>query len=318
MSEPRNLNRRTLAQAGAVFLIAAATARPAPAQDTLPPREGGIGGTGIVGTLTGLQPLQINGLVLSQGSGTVFRDAFGRIAAASLRVGETVTILASSRSSGGLRATAVERMTPLIGVLQQDADGLSVNGVRLRPEAGVGPRTRMGDRVAISGLWDGTTVVATRIDPAREGSVDLVAGTLDRTFSGARIGGIPIGLSAWRVRVPDEGFGTVFGRFEGDRFDVARARPGRFRNQTAPSLRALSVEGYLERADKSPGYRVSGLGHSFDPAARLNAVAGRRTLFEGPYSGTFRVQTGLVLPEDQAARARVLAQMRPGGRILLR
>ena len=50
---------------------------------------------------------------------------------------------------------------------------------------------------------------------------------------------------------------------------VSQVSAGRFQGQGARSLRALLVEGYLEPADRSPGYRVSGLGHSFDRATRL-------------------------------------------------
>ena len=311
--------RKVTVGAAALLLSAAIPSQPqAQARDDLPPPEGGIGGTGIVGLLTSVQPLSINGLVLAEGSDTLFRDAFGQISSASLRPGQSVTILARTVEDAPPRAVLVDRTTPLIGQLERTEAGFAVNGVALRPEPGVRPGAAAGTRVAVSGLWDGDAVVASRIDPAPEGSPDVIAGTLERSLTGNRIAGVPIGRASGAMRVPDHGFGTFIGRYDDGRFAVSQVSAGRFQGQGARSLRALLVEGYLEPADRSPGYRVSGLGHSFDRAARLAPVAGERVLFEGPYRSTFRVETGLVLPEEAGARRRLLAREGGGRRVGLR
>lgn len=305
--------------AAALLLSTALPQQPrAQARDELPPPEGGIGGTGIVGLLTSVAPLSINGLTLVEGADTLFRDAFGRIAPASLRPGQTVTILARVGRDAPPRAVLVDRTTPLIGTLQRTGAGLSVNGVQVRPEPGLAVAAEPGARVAVSGLWDGNMVVASRIDPAPEGAPDVIAGTLERGLTGNRIAGVPVARTSGPIRIPDHGFGTFIGRYADGGFAISQISAGRFQGQGARSLRELLVEGYLEPADRSPGFRVAGLGHSFDAAARLAPVAGERVLFEGPYRDTFRVETGLVLPEDAGARRRLLSRAGEGRRVSLR
>ncbi|MEO1512732.1 MAG: hypothetical protein AAFU70_11715, partial [Planctomycetota bacterium] len=80
---------------------------------------------------------------------------------------------------------------------------------------------------------------------------------------------------------------------------------GRFTGAAGP-LEQLSVEGYLEPSSKAPGFALSGLGHSFDPDARLEPFAEGRALFEGPYTGDFAVDLALALPEGVAARRAAL------------
>lgn len=320
MTPPHKPGRRAVAAGAAALLLSTALSGTAQAQarDDLPPPEGGIGGTGIVGLLTSVQPLRINGLELAEGSDTLFRDAFGQISPATLRPGQSVTILARAVGDAPPRAVLVDRTTPLIGTLERTGTGLAVNGVALRTEPGVQAGATVGTRVAVSGLWDGDSVVASRIDPAPEGAPDVIAGTLERSLTGNRIAGVPVARGSGGLRIPDHGFGTFIGRYDDGRFAISRVSAGRFQGQGARSLRALLVEGYLEPADRSPGYRVSGLGHSFDRAARLAPVAGERVLFEGPYRSTFRVETGLVLPEEAGARRRLLARDGGGRRVGLR
>ncbi|MEM8958744.1 MAG: hypothetical protein AAGC86_13125 [Pseudomonadota bacterium] len=320
MSAAHKPGRRAVAAGAAALMLSTVLPGLAPAQarDDLPPPEGGIGGTGIVGLLTSVQPLSINGLELTEASDTLFRDAFGQISPASLRPGQSVTILARAVGDAAPRAVLVDRMTPLIGTLERTGTGLAVNGVALRTEQGVQPGAAIGSRVAVSGLWDGNSVVASRIDPAPEGAPDVIAGTLERSLTGNRIAGVPVTRGSGALRIPDHGFGTFLGQYGDGRFTVSQVSAGRFQGQGARSLRALLVEGYLEPADRSPGYRVSGLGHSFDRAARLAPVAGERVLFEGPYRDTFRVETGLVLPEEAGARRRLLARDGGGRRVGLR
>ena len=74
-------------------------------------------------------------------------------------------------------------------------------------------------------------------------------------------------------------------------------------------LTFLSVEGFLDPVPTAPGYRLSGLGHSFAPGLQLDRYAGHRTLFQGDYTGRFDASRGLILPENLAARRAVL---RPG------
>lgn len=289
------LTRRTVLLAGGALVC------PGPGWGQSAP-EGGIGGTGIVGTLSGAGGLSINGRRLILSRRTRIEDAFGRIAATDLRLGDSVTVEADGLADGRLRARRLALTVPLIGQVSR-AGGLRVNGVPV-----TGPRSvlaRAKGRVAVHGLWRGDRVVASRIAPAPAGP-DVIAGAPRADLT---LGGVPL-LAGGRGNLADR-FATFEGRAAAGGFEVARVVRERFR---APArLRNLSVEGYLEPIAAAPGYAVSGLGHSFDRAARLAAIAGPRALIEGRYDGDFRAARGLILPEAPGARTRILAARLSGG-----
>ncbi|MFN3260322.1 MAG: hypothetical protein ACE37J_07160 [Pikeienuella sp.] len=300
--------RRMMAGLGA-GLLAGCAGGEAPDFAAAPEEEprGGIGGTGIVGVLTGFGSLLVNGLAVGTGAETAAENAFGPVPLSSLTVGQALTIEAERRGAV-LFARRIVVSDPLVGVLEAGERGLFVNGVPVIGETAPG---LAGMRVSVSGLWRGGAVVASRIAPAAPGP-DVIAGEIG---SGAG-GGVTVGGAAAalliRLAPPPEGtFVTALGRFEDGRLLIRALDTGRFTGAAGP-LERLSVEGYLEPAPAAPGFAVSGLGHSFDPAARLAGFTGR-TLFEGGYDGDFRVETGLPLPEEPGARAAALA--RPGGRL---
>ena len=289
------------------------------AQENQPPPEGGIGGTGIVGLLTSVAPFQVNGVSLSLSQGTVFRDYRGPIETGEFRPGDPVTVVANRRDPEHARALRIDRVTPLIGILRFRDSTMSVNGVSIRVEPGSAPPPQVGSRVAVQGVWDGASVIASRVEPALSDAPDVIAGTVRFGRRGVRIANVPIDRPAWRLAVPEFGFVTAIGTYsEATGLRVQRLLPRRFRPNAAQSLQALLVEGYLELADQSPGYRISGLGHSFDAAARLGPAVGRRVLFEGAYRGDFRVASGLILPERMSERSELLARATEAERVRLR
>lgn len=266
--------------------------------------EGGIGGTGIVGTLSGAGGLSVNGRRLLISARTRIEDATGRIPASSLRAGDSVTIEALGQQDGSLRARRVALTIPLIGQATGRGGSLRVNGVRV-----TGPRSvlaRATGRVAVHGLWRGDQVVASRIVPAPEGP-DVMAGALR---ADGTLGGVAPNFGR-RNAPPADRFATLIGRGGAEGFTVARTERERFKSPGR--LRFLSVEGYLEPTTAAPGYIVSGLGHSFDRAARLAAIAGPRALIDGPYTGDFQAERGLILPESPSARLAVLQDRLAGG-----
>ena len=164
---------------------------------------------------------------------------------------------------------------------------------------------RIGQRVAVSGLWRGNAVEASGLTPARDAR-DLVSGTVDRagfatTVSGVRVSGTGI------QQLEDEGFGSVVGRYDPNTglMRSQRAVTARFTGAAGP-LKRLAIEGYLEQTRAAPGYRVAGLGHSFARNIDLSPYAQGRTLFLGDYTGLFAAREALGLPEDPAARAQIL------------
>ncbi|MEM9146346.1 MAG: hypothetical protein AAGC57_09120 [Pseudomonadota bacterium] len=266
-----------------------------------PPAEGGIGGTGIIGVVTALGSIHVAGqrVLLEQAE---ISDAFGALSATAVRPGHSVTIEAAV-SAAGARARRVQLTYPLVGPLRRGTD-LRIMGVKVIPEPGVSVPAKAA-RVAVSGLWRGDAVMASHLEPASPDHPDLVAGDVSRTTEGSlRIGGLPV--LAPSPEIPQEGsFAMAIGRAGQDRLVADRLEPGRFFGAAGPLVRLL-VEGYLQPSDEAPGFAISGLGHSFDPAAQLGAVAGQRALFAGPYTGLFSVSHAVLLPDDLAGRRTLL------------
>ena len=279
--------------------------------DRAPPIEGGIGGTGIIGVVTGLGSIRVNGLDIALPENTPVADVFGARAVATLAVGHSVTVEAAGPTDR-LTARRVSIVHPLAGRIESvGLDGrrfrlLGVD-VTLEPGAPGAALAVAGERVAVSGAWRGDGVVAARLDPLPATTPAALAGTVQAGNGpdGRRLAGFALALPAG-MPVPAVGsFAAVLGQVAGDRFVVETLRAGRFAGVAGPLVR-LSVEGYLEPVSAAPGYAVSGLGHSFDDGARLDRLASGRAVFVGRYDGTFVVRHGLPLPEGLAARLAVL------------
>jgi hypothetical protein len=103
------------------------------------------------------------------------------------------------------------------------------------------------------------------------------------------------------------GFGTAIGRYDPDDAVLVadRLTSGRFTG-AAGRLGRLSIEGYLEPVNAAPGYRISGLGHSFAQNVSLERFADARALFRGGYDGRFRPDAALVLPDAPGRRRALL------------
>ncbi len=287
------------------------------------PSEGGVGGTGIVGLLYSANDLSVNGLRLEAAGDLAVEALLGPRRIEDLAFGHALTVEAAAASGGRLLARSIAVTYPLIGSVEALTDtGFRCLGVEVTVEAGAplvdgaGRALSLapGQRVAVSGLWRGDGVVASRVEllgPATP--LDVAAGTVKAAgeAGGLRVGGVALTIPESMTPPPLGGFATVIGRRVGARLVAGRLEVGRFRGRAGP-LQRLSIEGYLEPVEAAPGYTVSGLGHSFDPDAKLAALAGERTLFVGRYDGSFVVQHGLPLPGDLRARRTLLAGLADG------
>ncbi len=318
-------NRRTLLLGLGCSLVAACTpgGRGDDRQLADRPSEGGVGGTGIVGTLTSASGLSVNGLALATSGDVSVRDAFGPRRLSDLAFGQALTVEAAEGSDGQLIARSVAVDYPLVGPIEAVDDGrVTVLGVEVAVEEGaplIGPagstfQPAPGQRVAVSGLWRDDGVVATRLDLLEDADQGVVvAGELKPGASPSRplIGGLELALPLGTTTPNLGSYVTAIGRRAGNTLVAERVAEGRFTGAAGP-LERLSVEGYLEPIEQAPGYAVAGFGHSFDEAAKLTQLAGRRALYLGPYDGDFRVQLGLPLPENLAARDLLLAEVEDG------
>ncbi|WP_421725787.1 DUF5666 domain-containing protein [Bauldia sp.] len=273
------------------------------------PAEGGIGGTGIVGTLMDFGSLIVNGMGIETDADTAYSSTLGAFDPENLAIGHSLTIEATG-SSQGLLARRVHVTQPLVGRLEiwDDSGLLRVAGVDVIADLGAIPDFGAGDRVAVSGVWRGNAVIAARIDAASDIETSAIAGAVTRRGDGWALGGRPLELGSG-VEAPDPGsFVTVTGRALADRFVADRLVPGRFTGAAGP-LQQLSIDGYLDPVATAPQYEIAGLGHSFDPEANLTPFRETRTLFTGPYTGLFAVQTGLILPESFAERRAFIREL---------
>ena len=275
---------------------------------------GGIGGTGIVGMLVDFGSLIVNGIRLETDASTAVTDAFGGMALSALDIGDSLTIEAEP-SGDSLLARRVHVTHPLIGPVDRvSADGrhLRVLGVAVALDPGSVAEAAPGTRVAVSGVWKGKEVMASRVVARPQPAVSVMAGAVKRRADGSlAIGGVPLLLKPG-VPSPQAGsFVTVRGKGSAAGFKVLSLDEGRFTGAAGPIAR-LSVEGYLYPVDKAPFHEISGLGHSFDAGAQLDRFADARWLFDGPYSGTFDVATGTALPENLAERRRLLTAVLKG------
>lgn len=271
--------------------------------------EGGIGGTGIVGILTHSDNLIVSGNRLETDGRTTYTDAFGEIRRNDLSTGDSLTVEAAGPLDE-LVARRVHVTHPLVGRVSSisgDALQLVVNGIEVILE-NAAPNVSIGARVAVSGLWRETRVIASRVTPARS-TRDLISGDVRRSFGNVQVGQTNIrggGVGG----LADGSFATTIGEFQEarGRVQVSDLVPNRFIG-AAGALGQLSIEGFLEPITAAPGYRVAGLGHSFANDLQLEEYEGPRVLFNGPYTGKFAADRALVLPDNTQRRRSLLAKL---------
>ena len=285
------------------------------------PDEGGIGGTGVFGAVTGLGSLRVNGLLLETSGATAVETLGG----SPLLPGDTVAAEAVRRDGGGrLLATRVVAFHPLIGPLERTQDGggwavlgtplllaadipvRDARGAALAPAAALAP----GRVVAVSGLWREEAVVATALrvleDAAQPALVAAVRGLLRAEAGAVLVGGTRVDARRLPAAPPVGRFVTLHGR-PGERGLVAEILEERPLAVFSGGVSALSVEGFLAPNRDVPGHHLSGFGLPFDSSSPVSPRPGVRQLLLGRYRDQFRVDQGLPLPADNAARQQALA-----------
>jgi len=241
--------------------------------------EGGIGGTGIVGVITGFGSICVGGVQVRYGTQTPISYAGKPIAAGDLKIGHVVQVRAMG-AGDSVRASAIELTHVISGPVRRidrTTNQLDVMGqtVRATPQLIEQAReaVRLGEPVQISGLRDSAgTVVATRVDAApglREFSVqgEMQVGAGRR----ARVGNLDV---SWRPE-HDRNVGSgqtleIRGLIEDG---VLRARVVEQAGAAAlrNDVQRLVIEGYV-REKRGDRVRVGDTDVSVD--ATLSASAG--------------------------------------------
>ena len=266
------------------------------------PFEGGIGGTGIVGLMTGSGSVLVNGLRVEVTSATRIFSANQRANDSLLVPGRTLTLLARARL-GRFEAKRIDIDDPLTGVLLRQGSGFSVNSTSL--QGAENANALVGERVTVGGIWQADGSVKTSLMQRTASQEDIVSGVLEGSSAeGWKIGQTPIAPPRGQSLIAGQ-FVVAKGQFTHGILQVNALRFGRFR-EGGNTLRQLSVEGYLEPVSNAPGFRLAGLGHSFDQRLQLASFANDRAVYFGPYTGRFVARRAVLVPEAQGQRASLL------------
>ena len=299
------LDRRALVAGAGAAVLAGCVPADRIAEDQKTEPRGGIGGTGIVGTLTGFGSLLVNGLKVEVPRDLQIETVFGAMGQDRLAVGHNLTIEAKN-VDGALVARRVAVVFPVVGTIEALQAGgrvLKVAGVSVQSEGGVVAELALGQTVAVSGAWNGDEVVASRITTGQD-LPTIVSGTLRQSARGWTVGAVPVSL-AEGMKPEDGGFATAIGRLEAGQLEVDRLIQGRFTGAAGP-LNALSVEGYFTPTGTAPFHTIDGLGHSLSADSEIDPYLGRRVLLSGSYDGLFKVERALNLPESLEERQQLL------------
>lgn len=303
----------------------------------LPHQGGDAAGVGIVGTVTGNPGgtgVSVNGIDVATTPSTVLNgpiEPLGALEAGIIPPGHVVEI-AAERTDAGLVARELEPIHALSGPVTSTAGGrLYVMGAEVVPEdgavlpaGGIGA-FRPGQRVAVSGLWQGDRVIASRIDfQARKSTQQAtVAGVVTPT-PGARyaIGPVPVAAEFGTLRpgyfhavrgewvtgtlvAEDIRIGrTVVGNWPTDVLSVegyGRTRdfagyysgyPGPDRGGYTDGYTRTNMIGKLGKmfGEGEPAWRdryddLDGLGRPVGRSDQVGNFADTRAVFVGPYSG---------------------------------
>lgn len=278
---------------------------------------------GIFGTVTDSDELIVNGIRLGP-------EARGD---RDIHVGDVVAIEATE-TNGMISASSIEEIHALIGPMSDEvpvgaAHELTVMGVPVTLASGgkiIDAKTRavmdsyalsVGDRLAVSGLWQGDAVIADRIEKLPEDGPDQISGAYRSAATGAFIG--PLAIEG-RVNPASasEQFARASGRFENGRFIASNMSIGIPKALATPGAR-LSIEGFLRSGGSSGmlGYRIDGLGLELDSQAAPSVqIAGGRAILIGEAAkdtgAIFMANRGVALPNAFDRRLQILQQIDDG------
>lgn len=286
--------------------------------------EGGIGGTGIFGTVTAFGSVVVNGQTIDIDDATVRSQTAIVGQKLPLTVGSAVIVEARSEGEAWM-ADRVTLFLPVVGpvtTVDPGAGTVTVMGtpVSLDDDTVLVDRRgyvdgkvidldaiEPGDRLAVSGLWKGGEVIASRIDRLEDEGPDSLRGLLLKTEDAATVGGTRLD-DACCERLAAPSYVRLVGSFIDQRFQVDRTDIGStllFSEQ----VERLIVEAYLARDPDGQGFHLSGFGIPADQSSAAEAAPGVRSLFVGAYDEAFRIERSIALPGNRSERIGILRSL---------
>lgn len=216
--------------------------------------EGGILGTGIVGTITALGSIIVNEQHIDFAPDLEVSDGIGAQLAATLRPGQTVAVIAE-QDGRGWKARHIRMVYPVVGPATVDSNGqVAVMGTKVITDA----KVQDGDWVAVSGLWQESHVVASDIEilsdydgPAR------ITGTYLQSNAGHEfeIGGTTLSDLPLQHAVSGDAL-RIYGTPVANGLRATRVEKGLFHAQVG----VVQVQGYYSAPQPDGLYTVLGSG----------------------------------------------------------
>lgn len=303
--------RRLLASGFLILSIVSFSIAPGLAESEKPheEREGGIVGTGIVGMITGLGSIRVNGQRIVFPDDLMTASELGDRPAGDLLPGETVAVEAVL-AGNEWAALHIRHYLPIIGPVSLAVDGSPTvlgSAIETGPDTELvgfdGGTFEAGQWVAVNGLWRGGTVVATRVD---------------------RIGHRPEAVVVGTYRPDPDGGGFLVGGTRVLGLDIQHAEPGDLLTvrgiEVQGNLRASSIvrglfvgrietllmEGYLSQPDPSGVYTIYGSGVSASLGDRDMPISPDRGLYCALAADAPSIAELTTLPEREAERQALL------------
>lgn len=283
--------------------------------------EGGIGGTGIFGTITSFGSIVVNGLTIDFDDDIVLPQASVVGQSLPLTVGSAVLVEAE-RSDGVWNARQIALFLPVVGPVSSinEAGGdLRVMGTSIIIDSDTEMVDRLGgagnspldmkaiapgDRLAVSGLWKGGEVIASRIDRLNADGPASLRGLMLGTGDSTVIGGTRLAPNCCDgLETPV--FANLTGRYQDGLFEILDLQTGATL-LFSDAVDQLVVEAFLARDPDGVGFHLSGFGIPADQSATLATEPGVRSLFVGRLDDTFLVQDSIALPSERGARIDLL------------
>lgn len=223
--------------------------------------EAGTIGTGILGEITGLGSIHVNGLRIEVPPELSVTSALGGRPSDQLSVGETVVIEAVLLH-GTYQANALRNYYPIIAPVEAISQAeLHVLGRRLDIRGLAVPGVMPGDWVAISGLWHGAEIDVSHVRLVAPQDAVTVTATFTENSDGQQFAG-PFELRGPPlVHVSAGDVLRVSGQADqtGYRLAPAQVEIGLFANAVETAL----IEGYMSAPDLQGIYYIHGSGAVF-------------------------------------------------------
>jgi len=216
-----------------------------------PGAEVGVGGTGIVGTITGFASVCVNGVEVHYEDAVPVSKNGEPASVNALAVGQVVVIDAHG-SSRGLEARSIAVVHALDGPVTEiagDRRSMKVMGqtVRFAGSGAVPAGLNAGDRVAVSGLRGaGGVVMASRIDRGRPDRPVSAVGLVGADHS---LYGVPLAV-AGRAKLMSDQEMLVQGKWNGKAIEVAQTASNPMASFAGRAGRAI-VEGWVHQASSA-------------------------------------------------------------------